>query len=69
MTDTDSLCYHIKLPPSIVYPKLKKLDWMDLSNYKKSPRYSTYWTNEKYLIPGYFKDETAGIHIVEFAGR
>ena len=70
MTDTDSLCYHILLPADIVYNKLKnEVPWMDFSNYKTSPFYSHFYSNEKYLIPGYFKDECDGQFLLEFAGK
>lgn len=68
MTDTDSLLYHIKKPASTVYSKLKENDWMDFSNYKTGP-YSHFYNPDKYLTPGFYKDEAAGLYIFEFCGE
>ena len=62
-TDTDSLCYEV--PHADVYQGLKDCHWMDFSNY---PKNHLNYSNEKYLKPGFFKDETASIPIKEFIG-
>ena len=69
MTDTDSLTYHFSFPPEIVYEKLKnEVAWMDFSNYQSSKDFSHLYCGERYLIPGYFKDEVDGNYIIEFIG-
>ena len=63
-TDTDSFCYNIPTEQNI-YDEVKGNDWIDFSNYSRDhPNYS----NKFKLIPGKFKDETAGIPIKEFVG-
>ena len=68
MSDTDSLVYHIKKPISAVYAKLKHNPWMDFSNYKDRGHFSDFYSAEKYLTPGFMKDESNGSYIEEFAG-
>lgn len=71
MTDTDSLVYQINLPASQVYQQMKQLEWMDFSNYKHTSnlKYRNFYSEEKHLQPGFFKDETAGVYICEFCGK
>lgn len=69
MTDTDSLTYHILDSAKDVYAKLRCMSWMDFSNYKSSTNYSEFYSAEKYLVPGYFKDEADGEYIIEFVGE
>ena len=67
MSDTDSLVYHIVKPINKVYSMLKDNPWMDFSNYK-SGHFSHFYSKEKYLTPGFMKDESNGWYIWEFAG-
>ena len=63
-TDTDSFCYNIPTEQNI-YEEIKGNEWIDFSNYSRDhPNFS----NKFKLIPGKFKDETAGIPIKEFVG-
>ena len=67
MSDTDSLVYHIVKPINKVYSMLKDNPWMDFSNYK-SGHFSHFYSKEKYLTPGFMKDESNGMYIYEFVG-
>ena len=55
------LCYIIESEEN-VYDILLKSNYMDLSNY---PRTSIYYDDSTMLVPGKFKDETAGLPIIE----
>ena len=68
MSDTDSLVYHIEEPITKVYKKLKHNRWMDFSNYKNTGHFSHFYSPEKYLTPGFMKDESNGLYINEFVG-
>ena len=63
-TDTDSFCYWIPTDANI-YDDMKNNDWMDFSNYNEN--HSNFHKKFK-LIPGKFKDECAGVPILEFVG-
>ena len=64
LTDTDSLVYHVETE-DIYRDLLRDKSTFDFSNYpKKHYLYNT--VNKREL--GYFKDETAGICILEFVG-
>ena len=63
-TDTDSLLYEISDENMI--SKLSELKkYFDFSNY--DPSHCLY-NNEQKKVPGLFKDEAAGAHILEFVG-
>ena len=63
-TDTDSMLYILKT--NDLYNDLSKIkDQLDLSKYP--PHHPLHDTSHK-DIPGFFKDETAGIPIIEFCG-
>lgn len=63
-TDTDSLLYEISDENMI--SKLGELaEYFDFSNYPSS---HCLYNAEKKKVPGYFKDEAAGEHILEFVG-
>jgi hypothetical protein len=65
-TDTDSLCYHIKTD-DLYKDNYENKDRFDLSNYDFEDEYRRCdETNDKVLCK--FKDETAGVPIVEFVG-
>ena len=68
MSDTDSLVYHIEEPISTVYSKLKHNRWMDFSNFKNTGHFRDFYSPEKYLTPGFMKDESNGMYIYEFVG-
>ena len=64
-TDTDSFCYHIPTEDNLYESIKKRYDWIDFSNYSEDhPNHDI--TNR--MIPGKFKDETAGVPILEFVG-
>ena len=64
-TDTDSLCYHVTCPDIYQDIKTDMLEHYDMSDFPKDHKcYSE--VNKKRL--GSFKDETAGVPIVEFVG-
>ena len=64
-TDTDSLCYHVTCPDIYHDIKTDMLEHYDTSDFPKDHKcYSE--INKKRL--GSFKDETAGVPIVEFVG-
>ena len=63
-TDTDSLCYHIQTDD--VYEDLyQDRELFDNSDYAKS---STFFFAENKKVIGKFKDEAAGVPIIEFVG-
>ena len=63
-TDTDSFCYHIPTKTNL-YEDIKNNPWIDFSNYEEGhPNFN----EDNKLIPGKFKDETAGVPILEFVG-
>ena len=62
-TDTDSLMYHIEADD--VYGDMARTDLFDLSNY---PRDHPLYSDRNRKVLGKFKDEAAGIPIVEFVG-
>ena len=62
-TDTDSLCYHVTCPDIYDDIKTDMLEHYDTSDFPKDHKcYSE--VNKKRL--GSFKDETAGVPIIEF---
>ena len=63
-TDTDSLCYHILTDDAYEDFYLSK-DLFDNSDYNKS---SKFFFDENKKVIGKFKDEAAGIPIIEFVG-
>ena len=63
-TDTDSFCYEIQTNKNIP-EEFKRSGLIDFSNY---PTDSKYYDESKKLVPGFFKDETAGVPIIEFVG-
>ena len=64
-TDTDSFCYHIPTEDNLYESIKKRYDWIDFSNY--STDHSNHDERNR-MIPGKFKDETAGVPILEFVG-
>jgi len=65
-TDTDSLCYEI-ITNDDVYMNIKNdIHLFDTSNY---PTNHPCFTNDNKAVLGKFKDETAGIPIIEFIGH